>query len=409
MLIMKNAHALVVGIANYQNLNKLPKSVLNDTKDICSLLIDPTYCGYLKENVKCLLDNQATKKGLTEALTDLAQRTKAESTVFLYISAHGKQVKFSSGTKEYLLPVDADIKTEESTAKTAISGEEFNQALSAIPAKKVIVIFDCCHSGGIGQPKTPNTIVIKDGLPNSYYDTLSQGRVILASCRDTESSWILPGANNSLFTQHLLEGLRSGVRSDDAYIRIFNLFEYLQPKVVTEKPEQHPVFKAEVEENFPIAAFRGGHIPVLEEDFLYDAYISYVDEGQDATWVWDKLVPQLEGTGLHIAVSGDVEAPGVARVIGIERGIRQSIRTVVVLSEIYLADNMAEFENVLVQTMDIQEGSYRLLPIKISDIEKNKLPTRLSMLTTLNLIHPSRSEREFERLVKALQDPLPRK
>ena len=59
--------------------------------------------------------------------------------------------------------------------------------------------------------------------------------------------------------------------------------------------------------------------------------------------------------------------------------------------------------------MDIQEGSYRLLPIKISDIEKNKLPTRLSMLTTLNLIHPSRSEREFERLVKALQDPLPRK
>ncbi len=59
--------------------------------------------------------------------------------------------------------------------------------------------------------------------------------------------------------------------------------------------------------------------------------------------------------------------------------------------------------------MGIQEGSYRLLPVKVEEIEENKLPTRLSMLTTLNLIHPHRAEREFDRLVKALQGPLPRR
>jgi hypothetical protein len=146
-----------------------------------------------------------------------------------------------------------------------------------------------------------------------------------------------------------------------------------------------------------------------EKDFRYDVYISYVDEEPDATWVWDTLLPRLEQAGLRIAVSGDVETPGVARLINIEDGIAQSKRTIVVLSEAYLADNVAEFENVLVQTMGIQEGSYRLLPIKFTPIDPNRLPTRLSMVTTLDLVHPRRAQREFDRLVQALQGPLPRR
>ena len=146
-----------------------------------------------------------------------------------------------------------------------------------------------------------------------------------------------------------------------------------------------------------------------ENNFRYDVYISYVDEEPDATWVWDTLLPRLEQAGLRIAVSGDVETPGVARLINIEDGIAQSKRTIVVLSEAYLADNVTEFENVLVQTMGIQEGSYRLLPIKFTPIDPNRLPTRLSMVTTLDLVHPRRAQREFDRLVQALQGPLPRR
>jgi hypothetical protein len=364
--------------------------------------------------VQLLLDNQATKAAISQALTDLSKRSNQDSTVFLYISSHGGQVEFGPYAGEYLLPVDADPTSGASTARTAISGNEFTDALRAIPARKIVVIFDCCHSGGIGQPKDPTAPVMKGGLPESYYDALKQGRgrVILASSRDTEVSWVLPGAANSLFTQHLLAGLRGGIPSDDGLIRIFDLFEYLQPKVTGDQPNQHPIFKAELEENIPIALYLGGQkgvVPLVEEGFRYDAYISYVDKEPDATWVWDTLVPRLEDAGLRIAVSGDSENPGVARVVNIERGINQAKRTVVVLSEAYLADNMAEFENVLVQTMGIQEGSYRLLPVKTAPIEQNQLPTRLSMLATLDLVHPRRAEREFDRLVKALQGPLPRR
>jgi hypothetical protein len=148
---------------------------------------------------------------------------------------------------------------------------------------------------------------------------------------------------------------------------------------------------------------------IVDNGFRYDVYISYVDQEPDATWVWDTLLPRLEQAGLRIAVSGDVETPGVARLINIEDGIAQSKRTIVVLSEAYLADNVTEFENVLVQTMGIQEGSYRLLPIKFTPIDPNRLPTRLSMVTTLDLVHPRRAQREFDRLVQALQGPLPRR
>jgi hypothetical protein len=154
-----------------------------------------------------------------------------------------------------------------------------------------------------------------------------------------------------------------------------------------------------MEENFPIALSLGGRkssVPQDVEGFRYNGYVSYLEREPDAGWVWDVLVPRLEAAGLRVAVSGESESLGVARVVNIERGISQAKRTVVVLSDAYLADHMANFENILAQTMGIQEGAYRL-------------PVRLGMPTTLNLTHPTRAEREFSRLVQVLQGPLPRR
>jgi hypothetical protein len=414
MTSLAGAHALVIGIANYQHINSLPATVLKDAGDIHSLLVAENVCGYPPANVRLLRDGQATASGIRQALADLAGRTDPEGTVLVYVSSHGGQVEAGPYTGEYLLPVDTVYTSGASIAETAISGAELTAALRAIPARKVMVVFDCCHAGGIGQPKDATAPVLKAGLPESYYDALAagRGRAILASSRSTEASWVLPRAANSLFTQHLLAGLRGGIASDDGLIRIFDLFEYLQPRVTGDQSNQHPVFKAELEENFPVALYLGGQKGVVAKDeqgFRYDAYVSYVDREPDATWVWDELAPRLAEVGLRVAVSGDAEEPGVARVVNVERGIRGAKRTVIVLSDAYLADNMADFENVLAQTMGIQEGSYRLLPVKIAPMDESRLPIRLSMLTALNLSQPSRAAREFDRLVRALQGPLPQR
>jgi hypothetical protein len=145
--------------------------------------------------------------------------------------------------------------------------------------------------------------------------------------------------------------------------------------------------------------------PQAQGEFQYDVFISY--SHKDETWVIDTLLPRLERAGLRVVVSGEFGDPGVARVVNIERGIQQAKRTVVVLSSNYLADSMADFENVLAQTLGIQEGSYRLLPVKMTPVDDTKLPLRIKMLTLLDLSHPHRAEHEFERLVQALVGPLP--
>jgi hypothetical protein len=81
---------------------------------------------------------------------------------------------------------------------------------------------------------------------------------VLASSRGSESSWVQPGADHNVFTKHLLAGLRGGVPAPDGLVRVFDLFHYLQARVNAEQPNQHPLLKAEVEEDIPIALSLGG-------------------------------------------------------------------------------------------------------------------------------------------------------
>ena len=71
------------------------------------------------------------------------------------------------------------------------------------------------------------------------------------------------------------------------------------------------------------------------------------------------------------------------------------------------ADHAAEFEHVLAQTMGIDEGTYRLIPLTFAALDRRRIPARLAMLTTLDLSRPDRAAREFDRLIRALRGPIP--
>lgn len=417
--MLENAHALLIGIADYQNIKKLPETVIKDVEDIHGLLIDPKHCGYQPENVRLLTDDQAAQTAMRQEFAALSDRCDQDSVVFIYISSHGGQIESGPSAGEYLLPVDVEVDFSSVppliVADSAISGDEFTEILSTLPARKVVIIFDCCHSGGVGQPKDGLGATFKIGLPEDYYDALKagKGRVILASSRSSEYSYILPSDENSLFTKHLLSGFRGGIHSQDGLITIFDLFEYVQPKVTVDKPVQHPIFKAEIEQNFAVALRLGGEkslAPTLEEGYLYDVYVSYAEDyPHDSEWVWETLWPRLEGAGLEVAISDDVARQGVSRVVNIERGIKQSKRTLVVLSPYYVENRMAQFENVMAQTLSIEEDSVRMITVILETFDTKLLPYRLSpnMVYPADLSRPgARARRQFDKLVQTLQGPL---
>ena len=129
MPAIDNAHALVIGIADYANIRRLPK--VQDAEDLAAALVDPLLCGYDPKNVTVLLDQDATKEKLRSGFDALKDRCNSDSTVFLYFSGHGGQIREGANKGQYLLPVDVAYPGDDELAGTAISGAEFTGALNA--------------------------------------------------------------------------------------------------------------------------------------------------------------------------------------------------------------------------------------------------------------------------------------
>lgn len=142
--------------------------------------------------------------------------------------------------------------------------------------------------------------------------------------------------------------------------------------------------------------------------FIYDVFISY--SHRDADWVRGWLVPKLKEAGLSVCIDHESFAPGAPSVTEMERAVRQSRKTVAVLTPAYLDKNSSgwtDFENMLVQTLDPNAREGRLLPVLLTKYEE--IPLRLAHLTRLDFTATTERERTatLERLVTALRQRLP--
>ncbi|MDF3069628.1 MAG: 5-methylthioadenosine/S-adenosylhomocysteine nucleosidase [Polyangiaceae bacterium] len=250
----ERGRALLVGVASYERVSKLPESVLNDARDLATLLKSPARGGYLDTNVELLLDQDATAARFRLGLQRLAEKTRAEDTVVVFFSGHGLRQVDGDRAEAYLLPIDYDPRNLE---RTALSATELTRLLGAIQAKRLVVLLDACHAAGAAQLKTgAATATFKSGLDDKTYEALGRGagRVVIASSRADELSCVLPGMNNSLFTAYLLEALAGAAASEDEdFVRVLDVFHHISENVPL-RATQHPVLKAQdVENNFPVA------------------------------------------------------------------------------------------------------------------------------------------------------------
>lgn len=256
----EKGRALVIGIANYWDVKPLPDAVLCDARDFASILQDANFCGYPVANVKLLLDEQASLEAIRAAMADLASSAGPDDTVVIFFSGHG--ARFSSGPDVITGLVPVDCKRSD-PVKTLVQEAELSAALSAINAKRLLVLIDACHSGGAGVLKGDLSDGLQLGFSDKTLHSLAQGagRVIIASSRATETSLVLDGARNSVFTEKLIEALKGRAHTaGDGLIRVFEVFNYVSERVRVSVPGlQHPIFKAtDVEDNFPIALNLGG-------------------------------------------------------------------------------------------------------------------------------------------------------
>jgi len=254
-------YALVVAVSHYDNINGLPAAVLNDAKDLASVLASPIHCGYPSANMRMLLDTDASRSNIQDALAWLASVAGPDDSVVVFFSGHGTRLSDSGSIESALLPVDTELAR---LRETSLPEGELSSALKAIQSARLLVLLDACHSGGSVSLKGIDTSeFIEAGFDEKSLAHLAEGigRVVIASSRSTETSLVFTGARNSVFTQHLLEALRGETSpSGDGVVRVFDVFQHVSVKVPqTTSNRQHPIFKAsDLETNFPVSLDKGG-------------------------------------------------------------------------------------------------------------------------------------------------------
>lgn len=218
-------HALLIGVGSHSFAPYLDVPIsVRDANAVADVLIDENYCGYPEGQVKVLHDSSATRDGILQGLDDLAGEVKAGDTVTIFYCGHGD---YGTDGEYYLVSHDARISGNKVQAGTGLSHTALVDRLRKIPAERVLVLFNACHSGQISPTLGVEPALGSKILPDTTKDALlssGSGRIIITACREEQLSYIGNG-ELSIFTQALVDGLRGkGILPRGGYISAFDLY-----------------------------------------------------------------------------------------------------------------------------------------------------------------------------------------
>ena len=277
---LENAYALIIGV----DFKQATDSVIKDAKAIYRVLSNEKLCGYKKENIKLLVDKKASKDNILEALDYFKVNTDENSSLLLYYSGHGDIDPETNDS--YIIPFG------ECTRENVIFGKTLRKKLGQMKSKRMIILFDCCHSASFFDDKDETITQNFSNKLNHHTSNLEgiaqeiddeQGMAIVASSQKDELSWGTLG-NYSLFTTCLIEALKAKQKHffADEYIRMVETVNYLFKRVPEMAKE---LKKAGVKAQRPYANLQ------MNNDFV----ISYIPEKLRANIVTNKFtsVPEV--------------------------------------------------------------------------------------------------------------------
>ena len=231
--------AVVVGISRYHD-SRVPalRYASADAKAFHDWLVSPQGGRFAPARVKLLLDQDATGRAIRGALFSWLKRALAEDFVVIYFAGHGSPDAPDTPENLFLLPYDAD---HDDVATTGFPMWDVRTALTRfIKAKKVVIIADACHSGGVGKSFSVGrrgSRGLKANAINAGLQSLTQvgdGICVLSASDDKQLSqesaqW---GGGHGVFTHYLLQGLNGGADyNGDARVSLGELIPYISEQV----------------------------------------------------------------------------------------------------------------------------------------------------------------------------------
>jgi uncharacterized caspase-like protein len=265
-LSAENVYAVVVGISEYKDETIPDLSYASvDARALYEVLTDRSKVGLKRENVRLLLDSEATLIGIREAVWDwLYTRAKRDSTIIIFFAGHGGLDRDRLGTQsdglmKFILPHDA---RRDALYATAISTQDFMNMLNALASERVVMFFDSCYSGGMVQ--SPVRSVVAKGFrageveANPFEALKGRGRIVITASKPNQPSLEHGSLKHGIFTYYLVEALSGAADSDgDGYVTVLELYRYVSRHVSDKAIElggrQEPMLIGDVALDFAVS------------------------------------------------------------------------------------------------------------------------------------------------------------
>ncbi len=168
--------------------------------------------------VTALIDRDATRTGILEALDHIAQQAGPADTFLFYAATHG--VRNDVDGRFLLIPADAaEPVSMEALARSAVDETALVTALSRIRARNGLLLLDTCYSGQLTA----------ENLANVGHET---GRYMLAASTSLQEALDSYDNRNGVFLYAVREGLTGrAARDGDGVISALSLGEYVSRRV----------------------------------------------------------------------------------------------------------------------------------------------------------------------------------
>jgi uncharacterized caspase-like protein len=190
--------ALVIGNGDYK-VGAL-KNPVADAGAVAESLKQLGFAVTLRENTPL--------RGLIESLREFSQRAATAAVRVVFYAGHGVQSK----GRNYLLPVDTDIQTEDEIATKSADVNELLDRLSAIKHGINIVILDACRvnpfAGGVIVGPDGRRLKFRGASPSGLAQLDAPiGTLVAFSTAPGGVALDGPGGKHSIYTKHLLNHL----------------------------------------------------------------------------------------------------------------------------------------------------------------------------------------------------------
>lgn len=224
-------YALIVGISEYENIKNLDYAD-DDAQDFYNFLVKESELGVDSNNVKLLLNKNATSANVGKELLKLKNRMEQGSTFFIYFAGHGD----ANGEAQAFL-LASDLPKIEDPSLYAFNGgvihvyflkDEIRKIITEKNAN-VVLVTDACRTNELaGSKEGAKTYVNKIMEKNS-------GEIQFISCAADEKSeesdnW---GQGRGVFSYYFMNGLRglADTRPVDGKVTVRELYDYVQKNV----------------------------------------------------------------------------------------------------------------------------------------------------------------------------------